>query len=233
MNRYLLSGMLVLCMSAMVLADDDDDRHLTVMGEAIVSVAPDAATLQVGVVAQANDAKTAQDQISEKMHKIIDAVTGLGISAADIQTSQLSLSPVYEDTRNKPDAEPRIIAYRAANTIQITTSDVAVGNVIDTAITAGANQINSLQFILKNDKNARRQALEQAAQDAMQKASTLAAAMNVRLGQPYQISESSVSNRPPQPMLYTARALSADTPVQSGQVEVRASIVVRYFLPKR
>lgn len=229
MTRYPLVALMILLSCALANAAEPSGSFLTVSGNAEVQAVPDQAVINLGFIAQAPDARQAQEQVNKQMQGVIDALKNAGLPAEKIQTSQLALHPVYEDRKRDASAEPRIVGYRAANSVRATIDDLSkVGASIDAAIAAGANQVNSLEFQLKNDADARKQALQRAASEAMQKARVLAEATGVILGDPADISESGVSVNPPRPMMYQARAMAAATPVEPGQVTVNAAVQIRY-----
>lgn len=225
-------------------AAENPGATVIVNGQGQVSADPDRATLEMGVSAQAPDAKTAQQQVNEKMAAVIDALkkAGLadaidalekvGLADAKIQTSQLSLYPVYDNRDRRDNEEPKIVAYRASNTVRATVQDLKqVGALIDAAIAAGANQINSLQFELTDDQATRKQALANAVKDAQAKATVLAEAMGMTLGEAIEVVEGGVNINPPRPMMMQAHMAMADsTPVQAGQVEITAGVQIRYHL---
>ncbi|MGH7213989.1 MAG: SIMPL domain-containing protein [Tepidisphaeraceae bacterium] len=208
---------------------------LTVSGDAEVSVAPDRATVRLGAVGQAPTAAEAQNKVNEVVARAIDAIKDAGIDEKDIQTSGLSLQPVYTQPQRgeamAPDFQPRIVAYRASNTVQVTVNDVAkVGDAIDAGVKSGANQLEGISFDLKDDAAQRREALAQAVQEARAKAEALATAAGVKLGAFLDISESGVQVFPHQMPMMAMRAEMghAATPVQPGQVRVHASVTLRY-----
>ena len=210
---------------------------LVVTGEGEVSVRPDRAVVRLGATAQANDAKTAQEQVNAIVNKALEAITGLGIRQENISTAGLSLYPVFSNPSFQPpregeqQQEPRIVGYRASNTLQIRTDDIKqVGAVIDAGVGAGANQLESLTFELKDNANAYSEAIQQAARRARDKASTLANAMGVRLLEVLEVTEGGATVIPPIP--YMGRAMLAEagttTPVEPGQIQVKASVTIRY-----
>ena len=97
----------------------NSDSVLTVQGSAEVRVVPDLAVVRLGIVEQAPTAENAQDAVNRVANRIINALPAAGIDESDVQTSRLTLSPVY--SRQRPDGSqpPSIIAYRAANTITV------------------------------------------------------------------------------------------------------------------
>ena len=214
---------------------------LSVTGRAEAAVAPDVAVVHLGAVAQAEDAAAAQAQVSQVVQKVIDAVKQAGVAAEKIQTSGLSLSPVYSDPRppRVPDerpAEPRIVGYRASNTLTIRVEDLnKVGNVIDAATGAGANELQGISFTLSDDTKPRSEALAKAAQAAAAKAKVLAGAMNVKLEAVRHVQEAGAQVGPPQPFFRGAEMarVAAATPVEPGQVRVEASVVITYRITTR
>lgn len=218
---------------------DDADRRpvptLTVNGTGEIRVAPDVATVRLGVTRQAPTAQAAQEQVNQVAQAILTAITRLGIKREDIQTSQLTLYPVYapQNPRQPQEQEPRIVAYRASNVVSVRVERLGqVGPVIDAALKAGANQLEGVFFSLKDDLPARERALRQAVQEARRKAMTLAEAANVRLDGILQLEEGGVSVRPLVMQERAAFAMAgrggADTPVSPGEITVNASVTIRY-----
>ena len=207
---------------------------LIVSGSGQARVAPDEAHVRLGVVAQAPTARAVQDQVSRTAGAVLDAIRKLGIPAEDVQTSGLSLSPLYSQVRQSNENQsPKITGYQANNTVTVRVGDLAkTGPVIDAGLGAGANSLEGVDFGLRNDEAARAQALADAARAARAKAETLAKALGVRLGEILEVAEGGVSiSPPPSPRYGMARmeaASMAPTPVSAGQVGVEASVTLRY-----
>jgi hypothetical protein len=216
-------------------AMDDTIPVLTVSGSGEARVAPDEATVRLGVVAQAATARAAQDQVSRAAGAVLDAIRKLGVKDQDIQTSGLSLSPLYSQGRpNQENQAPRITGYQANNTVTVRIEDLTkVGPVIDAGLGAGANTLDGVEFGLRNDEAARAQALADAALKARSKAQTLASTLGLKLGNILEVVEGGVSVVPqPYPRFNRAMAelsvASPETPVSAGQVGVQASVTLRY-----
>jgi uncharacterized protein YggE len=210
---------------------------LTVSGRGESSAKPDRAIVRLGAVAQANAAREAQEQVNEIVQKSLDAIKKLGIPEDKITTVGLSLFPVYAQQNPQPNQqwiEPKIIGFRATNTVQVVVDDLTkVGDVIDAGVTAGANNLEGLTFELKNDKDARQAALAQAAGDARSRANVIAKALDVTIDGIESINEGGVIIQPPQPYLARAfegggAAMVAGTPVQPGQVNLDATVTVAF-----
>jgi len=205
---------------------------IVVNGNAEVEAVPDEATVRLGIVRQSPTAQSAQEQASSVAQEILNAIGKLGIAPQRIRTSRLTLSPVYTPQRGDSREPPRIVAYTASNFVSIDIDKLAqVGSVIDAGLNAGANQLEGVQFRLKNDLPARQQALKQAVTEARQKAETIAEALSLRLGAVVDVSENGVSVVPlAEASFVEARTagFSALTPVSPGQLQVHANVVVRF-----
>jgi len=205
--------------------------HIAVNGDALIEVAPDHATVRLGIVRQSNTALGAQEQASSIAQEILKAVEKLGVRPERIQTSRLTLFPVYAPQRPEGRDPPRIAAYNASNVVSVDLDNLSlVGSVIDAGLTAGANQLEGVHFSLKNDLPSREQALRQAAAEARRKADAIADALGVRVVGILEVTEGGVSIYPVRDAAaaMAERTLAAPTPVSPGQIEVRASVVVRY-----
>jgi len=236
--RHLVLVMLLTLCAPLALAADvehDDVPLLTVTGEGEVRVPPDRAIVRFGVVAQSEEAAAAQEQVNDAVADVIDQIKDAGVADKHIQTTDLSLGPIYDHSKSSRGEHqaPKIRAYRASYTVTVTVERIDnAGDVIDAGLEAGANQFHGIQFTLKDDSAARQTALQQAAGDARAKAKTISEAMGVGLIGVQSIDEG-VSLDRPRPMHARAMAMEADAAragasVQPGQLTVRATLTVRY-----
>jgi uncharacterized protein YggE len=195
--------------------------------EAIVIAKPDQAQLDIGVITQAATAKAAADDNARKLDAVMAALRKLLGAEADIKTISYSLNPNY--TYPREGGQPKISGYTASNVIQVKTSDLKqVGDIIDAAYAAGANNIHSLQFNLKNDEAVRVQALREAAAKAKARTEAIASALGLRVIRVLFAEEGSPAVRPVYAVMEMAQAKTADvaTPVEPGTIEVRAIVTL-------
>ena len=212
-------------------ATEKEPSILTVTGRGEVRIAPDEATVQLGVARQRETAQEAQGEVNEVAQEILNAVIQLGVRAEHIQTSDLRLSPVYTTRRSGSSSEPRVVAYRASNMVSVRLENLSlVGLVIDAAMQAGGNQLQGVHFALRNDLSAREQALKEAVKEASQKAKVISEALDVEIIEVIEVNEGSVSIRVPQNRFQVSQAQveAASAPVSPGQLTVSASVTVRY-----
>jgi uncharacterized protein YggE len=235
MRQSLLTIALVLVFATLAMAqrggEANDQSVIVVNGDGLIRVPPDEATVRIGILRQASTAQTAQEQANTVANEILAAITKAGIPSSQIQTSRLSLTPIYPSRVADPGATPRISAYQASNVVSVRVLDLGkVGAVIDAALRAGANEIQGVLFGLRNDLAARQQALKEAVSEAQMKAETIADAIHAHLGPAIEINEHGASVIPRTEFAagMARTAEMAPTPVTAGEVEVHASVTVRY-----
>ena len=122
-------------------------RELTVTGSATVDAAPDIATVTAGVETQAPTAADALKANGAAMTEVLAAAKAAGVAEADMQTSQLTLNPVFAPDPGGSQAAPQVVAYQASNMVSVRVRDVArLGGTIDALTAAGANRLYGVSF---------------------------------------------------------------------------------------
>ena len=204
----------------------------TAQGE--VRVAPDKATISVGVQTRAATAAEAASQNSRKQRAIIDAVRAKGVPAEQIGTSSFNVIPETRYDR-EGQAIPRTLSYLVSNVITVDLRRIdLVGPVIDAALAAGANQINSLNFGVANTDSARRASLAIAVNRSKGDAETMARAAGGTLGSLIELMATEYYIPQPRAVMMTAKAAEQDAsvPIEPGQEAIRASVTARWqFIP--
>jgi len=196
--------------------------NLSAYGES--RVAPDQATISLGVMTEAPSAAAAMAANATRMTQVVAALKKAGIAAKDIQTSGLNLNPQYV---YEPNAPPRLSGYQASNQVTVTVRDLAgLGRAVDATVGAGANQVNGISFGLANPAAAEDAARLAAVKALQAKADLYAKATGHRIVRLAQLSEGGgYSAPPPMPMVAMARMEKADsTPVSPGELVVRIDI---------
>lgn len=209
---------------------------LTVSAEGRATRAPDLAVFTAGVASTGTTAGEALAANAADMNRVIAALKRAGVADRDIQTSNLSLNPVYAEQRRLPDgrtddAPPKITGYQVANTVTVRQRNLAeFGKVIDTLVSAGANQVNGPSFEVANNDAATDEARIDAVRKARARAELYARAAGLKLVRVLTISESSGFS-PPAPMYrMRADAVSAPTPVAAGEVALNVTVSVQFEL---
>ena len=113
-------------------ASADEGPRITVTGEGRIEAAPDMATISLGVAAEAASARAAMDQASSAAAALLARLEEAGIAARDVQTSGLTLSPVWDYGNS---GENRITGYAASNTVTVRVRALdSLGGVLDQAL---------------------------------------------------------------------------------------------------
>ncbi len=212
------------------------EHTISVTGTGRVVVSPDIADLRVGVSVNKPTVKAARESAAEIMTRVVAALRKLGIADADIQTTILSLQPIYDySTNSNP---PRLTGYQLSNSVSVTIRNLdKVGDAIDNTLAAGATSFDGVTFRVDDPAKAEAQAREAAMAQAKAKAETLAKGAGVSLQGVASISET--SSPVPYPIFYGARDAagmaapdkSVPTPVEAGTNEVTVSVAVTYVIP--
>jgi uncharacterized protein YggE len=158
-------------------------RTITVTGSADVKAVPDQALVQLGVTTRATTAQAAMAQNNAAMNQVVAALKQLGIPDANIQTSSVSLNPIYnQPPPQNPNLPPQLAGFEASNLVSVQLNDLTkLGPAIDAGVAAGANQIQGISFQLSNQQPFQLTALEQAGTQARAKAQALATSLGVTL----------------------------------------------------
>jgi len=205
-----------------------NNHAIQVTGSGSATVAPDQAQVHLGVSVTRTTAAAAQTDAAKIMDKVLAAIRAVGIANADIQTTNVSLYPVYE-YRSDP-STPVVTGYRLDNGVQVLVRDLGdVSAVLDDGIAAGATSVDGVAFLISDPTSAQNRALADAYADARAKAQALARAAGVTLGEVLLIGEA--QTYVPWPV-YGSRAAVPDaaTPIQPGTSEISASVSVVFAI---
>ena len=201
-------------------------KTIQVTGTGTVSTSPDQALLYLAVQTQATTAAQATSANAVTMTNVIAALTSAGIGKNSIQTVSYTLTPTYSNPVNQS-VPPTIIGYIAVNSIQVTVNDLgSIGKILDQAISAGANEVQGVSFTLSSSTLAtiQKQALQLALTDADGQAKALATTLGVTIVGPISVTPGYEF----QPTNYSRFAAAAQTPIESGTLQVTATVQVTY-----
>jgi hypothetical protein len=181
------------------------------------------ARVAMGVNTEAATASDAAARNAELAAAVIAALRNLLGPNAEIRTVTYTLGPVYND--RQPNVTPTIRGFQANNIVEAIITDLSIiGRVIDAAIAAGANRVDSLQLGLTDEDPVRIQALTLAGRRARAKAEAIAQGVGVTLGAVLSAEEGYASTYPP-----GARGIDAVatmTPIETGSLQIRATVTL-------
>lgn len=215
------------------------EKTISVSGQASTFVEPDRLNINFGVEVQKPTAKEALDENSAKMNEVIDAIKAAGINDDEITTSQFSIYPVYESYQEKETGiyKQRLTGYSVSNIISVKTSKLDLAsNIIDAAVDAGVNRVDSVWFSLseKKQQQVSDDLLAEAVKNAKSKAEKALVPLDYQVIGVKHVSLSEGGYYPP-PMPYYgamdgfAMEKSA-TPIFSSDQQVSASATVVFLI---
>jgi uncharacterized protein YggE len=205
----------------------DDSRRVTrvmVAGDSIVQAQPDTAILTVSVVTQGRRAIDAQQENATRTDAVVRALKAAAGAGAEVKTSGYSLQPQRVYKEGQP---PTITGYEARNSVTVTTGELTkVANIIDAAAQAGSNDISGIAFTLRQDRQARDQALSEATREAMNKARVIATALGGRVVRVIEVQEEGLQRPVP---IYQTEAMVAkrgdvSTTIEIGSLEITSRV---------
>ena len=213
-------------------ASNENVRTLSVSGSGKAVLSPDIAYIYVGVHTENTIAADAVEENTTQTEALIQAIRDFGIEANDIRTTNFSIYPMdrFDPATGQPSGEK---VYAVDNTVYVTVRDLdKLGDLLDTAVQAGANNVNSVQFDVADKDEALQQARAQAVKDAEAQAQALAQAAGLSLGE---IQSISFFDAQPYPIFDGrgsggAVAAEAAVPIQPGQLTFTVSVNVTYEL---
>ena len=196
-------------------------RQFTANGEGKVYLTPDTAYVYIGVHTESESVGNALSDNTRQAQAVSDALKELGVDPQDVQTAAFN---VYPQQQFDKDGTPTTIKYVVDNTVVVTVRDLPkLGQILDTSIRSGANNINGVQFDVKDKPAAIAEARKLAIEDARKTAQDLAAAAGVELGNLDTLSVYSSGGTVP---IYEGKggggsmSVAANVPVSSGQLVI-------------
>lgn len=200
------------------------DRVMAVTGTATVRVPPDRASFSVGVESESDSVGQAFEATHAKVQALLEALKRKGIQPDAVQTSSVRIAP-RRDPRGR-----ELPGYRVSNMVTVTLDDPErTGELLQTAVSAGANRIAGVRFFVADTAEQRKHGLELAFQDARAKAEVLATLAKQSLGDVVCVSEAPAPS-PYRPIEHFASRSTADVPVEPGTETIIFSVDVVFEL---
>lgn len=205
--------------------------RVTVVGESQTDVPPDNALVSFSVITKNAQAVAAQQENARKIEAVMKALqeTANGVKQ-EVKTGDYSLSPEQDYLSN---GLTKIVGYEARNTIIVTTDNLnQVGAIIDSATKAGANSVEGISFVLREDSTKRGDALGIATTQAMSKAEAIARSLN---GKIVRVVETVEGGSTPTPIAYANTAMASNstttkpmyqTQIQAGSIKIHGQVTL-------
>ena len=208
---------------------------ITVTGNADLSVQPDQAEIYLSITTESANAKDAQDKNRETSNKVIDTLKNSGVKGVDIETSGYNLGKKtrWDETQKRYVDD----GYSLVHTLKVTTTNLeGSGKIVDAAVLAGANGVESVSFGLtkESQKKLQTQALMKATEDARSEAQSIASSLGVSLGKVTSVQETNFYYTPYKYDLVALSAGGADAPapttISPQKVDVTSRVDAVYLI---
>jgi uncharacterized protein len=134
----------------LTISGNGSNSTLSVSGLSSTKVKPDKVTLSLGVETTNKTADGTLSLNSKLMNKTIAALKRAGVRENETSTSSFSITPNYNYSQS---SRGLLTGFTVSNSIIIESHNInATSKWIDTAVSAGANNINSIDFGLSAKK---------------------------------------------------------------------------------
>lgn len=219
---------IALCLCPLIAWAEPPTPVLTLTGLGQVEVTPDMATISIGVESQEDTAGAALAANTEQAGAVIAALKAADIEARDIQTSNFSVQPVYNDRKSYVQGGQKVIGYRVFNQVRARVRVLDdLGAILDRVVSTGANRIGGITFGLAEDGESRDEARRRAVADARRKAELYAEAAGVDLGPILSIAEPGGFGGP-RPMAMEMARSAAPAPIEAGSAAITAQVSISW-----
>ena len=218
-----------------IISNRDINGTLSTSGQAMIKMKPDKVTLSLGVETINKTADAALESNSNLMNKTLLALKKVGVKEGEINTGSFSISPNYNYTQS---GRGDLIGFTARNSIVIESFNInATSNWIDTAITSGANNINSIDFTISNGKleQVKNSFIKPAIDNAKEKANIAASSLGLKIIgiKSIKVLESATKSPLPQ-QEFAAKTLTStpSTPIIPGEQTISQGVDIIFLVGK-
>ena len=210
---------------------ESSNPTLSVTGFGESKAKPDVATLNLSVTTKGKTAGEAGASNSASTQKLIDALLRAGIAEKDIQTSNISITPLYKQSQPSGDDDFKIVGYQAINELQAKIRKIGdVGRIIDIVVFTGNYTIQGVSFGLEKDDDFQAEALRKAVSDARRQADIVANAAGKSITGVKSINVGGGGNI--NELIAGSKSADFATPILPGELTISANVSIQYFLDK-
>jgi hypothetical protein len=226
---FILSLVILLALSACGPAVTGTAKTISVTGNGTVYVTPDVAYIYIGVHTEDYDVSQAVSKNNTLAQAVVDALRNSGVAANDLQTSNFSVWS-YQSTDPMTGMNTGLL-YSVDNQVFVTVRDLTrLAELLDTAISAAANNINSVSFDVADKTATMTEARRLAMENAASLAGELSQTAGVSLGDIQNITYTEYVDT------YYGYGMgggggaegAASTPINPGQVKINVTVNVTY-----
>jgi uncharacterized protein YggE len=211
----------------------EEQRTIQTYGEAEITAQPDLVKISISIETHSKSASEAAEENAILANSVLKELYEFGLLEENIKTSSYRLNSYRKWEKEDSKNEQEQVYFQAVNEIIIQTIQLdKTGNIIDLAVKAGANNINYINFELKDPTALMLQALTMATEHARSKADAIARGAGLTIKQLFNVREERTSYAPyrsQNAMLSREMVLdTAPTPISPDEVIIRATVVAEF-----
>lgn len=241
MSKRILSatvtGVLLLVFTTSVFAAEPSGQGapasdtITVVGNGTAYASPDVAYISLGVEIINPDVTAAVNSATETINAVNAALSGFGISEADVRTENFY---IYREPIYGPEGPTGEGNFRVSHTLRVTVRDTEqVPDILSAALGAGANSVGGVMYDVEDKSALESEARRMAIDNARAKAEELAQLLNVSIGDVVMVVEQ--PNYSPVFAGYGGggggfEAAVAAPPIAPGSLAVSVSVQISYAI---
>lgn len=219
--------------SALLAAEANAPRIVSVSGQGEVQAEPDRALVTLGVESRKPKLEDARAEVSRAVEAVLKLTRDLKIDPKLVRATRVNVQPEYNWDNNA--RERSLIGYYVSRQVEVDLRDLEkLGQLVERATDLGVNQLGDPRLDSSKRRDLEREALAKAVDDARANAETVAKAAGGKLGAARTISATSEYAPPPMPMMrvkaMAAEASDASQSYQSGQMSFTGRVQIEYDL---
>lgn len=203
---------------------------IIVEGQASRDIVPDMAVITLGITTDRPSAADAARENAKAARVLVGEIAASGIAERDIETTQATLSPVYDSPRNGE--APRVAGFRASNAVQIKVRKLdTAGELAGRLLDKGANTLQGVDFTVSDPEPVLDALRAEATKDARRRAEIYAGAAGAKLGRLLEIRPADAAQ--PQRAFKLRSAMDSapvSMPLEAGTETLEARVSVTWAL---
>jgi uncharacterized protein YggE len=209
-------------------AANSTPADISVTADGVVHAQPDTARLWIGVEGFGPTLVPTDREADQRLASVVATLRALGIADQHMRTAGMTVAPQYTTQDGQ---RQELTGYITRSMLEVETEDIpGVPALIDTAMAAGANRVDRIQFESSVLDQLRSQARDLAWQAARAQADQLALRAGTRLDRVTSVDQPMLDEtttiQPDRVTAYAASPGVTPSSVPSGEIEVRARLRV-------
>lgn len=208
---------------------DGQRRVLTMTGVGEAGAVPDQLSFALQVHVTRTDLSSAMDAANGVMQRVFASLSEHGVERSDVQTTGLSMTPVYDYHEYDP---PTVVGYRVSERASVHVDELKQGGAaVSAAIGSGGNavRVSGIRLLVGEPDAVQERARDAAVAEATAKAEQYAAASGQQLGDVLTLREVRDRPLPTAPVAYPQRAAKdlaglTPLPIRAGRDEASVTV---------